>query len=361
MKVTLKELYDVDVNDVERFCVASAICARYADDVFDRMVLLDVNGYDADPWVQLLMGFKDWVDTIGFSYGVVAVTPFMQDDCYAKIIARMFMLWHCKVNEYQSAEWESSLKTSMDLPKALRPVVDWLRGSVNEFGFIIKMTGKQKKLEGSEVMTLFFSIVCHHLNATVLAAGMVGADAENELAKANRALRKSETKVKDLETQLRSARSKPPVTKEIKVRDTEYESALYDELTVAQQRITLLEDKLAVYEAVTSKEDYEVMEEIYEEEQTEIDLSQCKILIIGSHDNKDAYPFPYIECRSDTAILDKIPYVDYVLFDTRVNSHHTYFAVKQRCKASGVKMFHINNRNRDVILSEAKRLIKACK
>lgn len=150
-----------------------------------------------------------------------------------------------------------------------------------------------------------------------------------------------------------------PVVKEVKVRDDEVEKALYEELMLVQERKNYLEHKLAVYEATETPEEYAVLEELFEEKEQEIsiDLSNYKLLIIGKDENKEAYPWDWVDVDGNPKAVARVAYADYVLFDARYNSHHSYWTVKQECKRKGVPLLHINNRNRDTIVTEVKRLI----
>lgn len=149
--------------------------------------------------------------------------------------------------------------------------------------------------------------------------------------------------------------------KYVGVRDTHVEDELYQEVVMLRNRVLNLEDKVARYELAVSDEEYEVLDSLYMEQQDTVDISGYKILIAGSDNNKSAYPFNYVDLNSNIKLVGKFDYVDYAFFDTRTNSHHVYYTVKSRCKKHNVPLFHINCRNKDLMLSEAKRLIASCK
>lgn len=156
---------------------------------------------------------------------------------------------------------------------------------------------------------------------------------------------------KDKVTDVRTIVKEVPVEVPVEV----YDDDLFEELVSAKERIIVLEDKLSLIGktvTTTVKED-----EVPVIESIDIDLSDYKLLMIGSKDGAESYPCEYVDINVNYDRLDRIANMDYVLFDTRVCSHQLYWAVKSRCKSFGTPLLHINCRNKDRIVQEIKRAI----
>lgn len=369
MDIKLRELLEVPAEDVLHFGIASALisCVKY-DDIYRTHIIRasDEPEEAVQTWGSVYSNFRDWFKQGYDRMGLVFVfSEWTSGHGIGELIAVQFMV--------------HQIVTNGGIDQLLRICdSDVLRLNSMQYRLAqFALTGKEQMLAvlgatalkqnmnqprcDEDLIAMFCFVIAQQVGSV---SSLLVASIQDEHDKARRLQKKLTKAMEDnsaLESALNSARNKPPVIKEVPVPDTEKEELLYEELQVLTARLALLEDKIAAYEAVTPEGDFETAKEIYEEQLEEIDLSGYKILIVGSEENKDAYPFPYIECKSNTDILQKLKYVDFVLFDTRYNSHHTYFSVKNICKASGVKMFHINNRNKDIILSETKRLISACR
>lgn len=142
-----------------------------------------------------------------------------------------------------------------------------------------------------------------------------------------------------------------PVLKEI------YDDDMYDDYRRQSERVAQLERRLAILETAITPEKEKEAGVVYEDAVKDIDLSQYKILIVGRSDNAECYPFEWIDVTSNTDKLKRIPYRDYILFDTRIKGHKTYWAVKNECKRCNVPLLHINCRNKDRIITEIKEAI----
>lgn len=359
MKVTFNELASVPIEDRTKFNVASALLSYYFSEHLSTIITYSGGGVDA--WIKMYKEFDSWIVEYCPQSAIMLVGGTQSN--VSEHVANMFMFYIVVTTEGALEKLKGMANNqSITIRNNHTEIMYWLlRGRDNLIGKLYtEVLGDKMSLDRKNIPYLFSCVIVHQLGALFDGFKSSLEDVNKESGKQKRKIVSLESKIVSLEKNLADARNKPPVIKEIKVQDTEREDALYAELQTALTKVTLLEDKLAVYEATTSADDYAVMEELYNEEQEDFDISNYKILIIGSEENSEAYPFPYIECQSNTKILSKIDYVDFVLFDTRANSHHTYYSVKNKCRSAGVKMLHINNRNKNAILSEAKRLIKMC-
>lgn len=365
MRVTFNELASVPIEDTMRFNVASALLSCYFGEHLATIVAASsselANGRSGvNAWITMYEKFADWMVEYRPQSASMLVHSSNRD--ISEYVADMFMFYVVATTDDTLSQLKDMVNNpSVNVKSSHVELIHWLRGRVNVVGMLYsEVLGNTVPVDKTNIPQLFSCVIVHQFGALLGGLSLSLDNVNKESVKQKRKIATLERKIETLEKNLADARSKPPVVKEIKVPDTEREDALYEELQMVLTKVTLLEDKLAVYEATTSADDYAVMEELYNETQEDFDISNYKILIIGSEENSDAYPFSYIECRSSTKILSKIDYVDFVLFDTRANSHHTYYSVKNKCRSAGVKMLHINNRNKDAILSEAKRLIKMC-
>lgn len=170
-----------------------------------------------------------------------------------------------------------------------------------------------------------------------------------------RKLNKSNSELRDKCARLES-RKEVQVIKEV-VKDEEELESYYAELQVMANKIAILQDKVNVYEATTSKEDYEVQELVYKDIITDVDLSAYVIYIIGECAVNSDYPFPYLEINK-TSNLNKLLKADYVLVDIMHMSHAAYYRIKSFCKVNNIKWYHLNNRNREAVISDVKRLLR---
>lgn len=369
MDVKLSELLKVPHEDVLRFGIASALIASTKFDDVRRVhiVAADDSIEDAvQTWGSIYCNFREWFhknyDRVGKA---MVFNEYSGGRNMGELTAAQFMVQqivtNAGVDKFLKYCTSSVLKLDYIQYRLACFAMDGKDSMTQRLGTTLLEQCNKRLRDDEDLMAMFCFVISQQVGSVF---GMLVSKINDELDKSKRLqkkLLKAQESVTSLNIALSSARNKPPVIKEVPVPDTEKEETLYEELQILTARLSLLEDKLAAYEAVTPEAEFEAAQEIYQEQLDELDLSKYKILIVGCEENKDAYPFPYIDCQSNTDILQKLKYVDYVLFDTRSNSHHTYFAVKNICKSAGVKMFHINNRNKDIILSEAKRLISACR
>lgn len=117
---------------------------------------------------------------------------------------------------------------------------------------------------------------------------------------------------------------------------------LLSQIMALERENSLLKDKNAIYELeVSSEEEKEVAQEIFDDEAEGIDLNNYKIIVITCEDDKSKYTLPILDLTNSTARINKLLSCDLVAFDCNHNSHHCYWQVKQFCKSNGIRFAHM--------------------
>lgn len=179
--------------------------------------------------------------------------------------------------------------------------------------------------------------------------------------RANRLAKKVDNrdkKIADLTAQLTSLRkSKEPVrlpAVEVKTYEKEYDEAV-GSLMCKDEYIQRLLNKIEMYESSTTAPDLEIMQELYEERVTDVDLSKYRLLIVADFYG-DRYKtlgdvMSYTDKAHDLVRFDKY---DLILVVTGCVHHRTFDRVQSECSRRNIPMRLTSKINNEAIARELK-------